>query len=301
MISKNDAVKEAKDIVVKASPKFSFILQHIGSKDIRDDFLLVHAYLRCVDDVVDDPANPISYKKQYIERQKKLIDEYKRNIKSEPLLKEEIFLYYFFEFALKKNLKSLIESVSLMLETISWDVNRLESDGLYSRKQMNEYFSMQLKSTYGLLYYFIYNHDYNSSTHENFSMNYYANSHMLNLRDLKEDIEAGLINICREDIENFSLDIENLLEDKNLGIWIKEQIDLIIQVLYSEIHKIKVLPLKIRILYFYFSVYYSPSILRYKYYGYYVGSSDKRSFIKELRTYWQSFIISLKLLKRIYF
>ena len=296
-INLKDAIDGARNIAQNTSPKVTFILERIVKND-RDYLGMCYAYLRWVDDVVDDPNNSIPKKKEFIERQKKIIDSFQNNSEFEPLTKEEYFLFYIIEFALQKNLKKLIESVSLMIDTINWDVMRLEKDGVFSRNQLKSYIHNQLKSTHGFISYFIYKEDINYSKYENFEINN-ANVQMFMLRDLKEDIDTGLINICREDIQYYNMNIRNLMEDENLSLWIKDQINLIIETLHNEISKIKILPTKLRMLYLFFSIYYLPIVIRYRIYGYYIGSSNKRNFIKEIRTYWQSLFISIKLIRNI--
>jgi phytoene/squalene synthetase len=200
---------------------------------------------------------------------------------------------------LQNDLEILIESIYNLVDTISWDVDRLAGDGIFSEEQLYNYCSIQSETVQNILYYFMSGKHPKEYKHDNLNLSV-ANTKMLMLRDLEEDLDAGFINISREDIEKYNLNVQNLKEDKNISQWIKDQVELLLQTLYSEVLKLKNLTDNGRIFHYYICTYYLPKVIRYKVYGYYVGSSNKRTFMKEFRTYWQSFLISLKLFKRIY-
>lgn len=298
-ISNGEAFRTARNIAKKKSPKATFLLDYAVSKDKRDYLNLCYGYLRWVDDVVDDPTISLSEKNEFINRQRLLIKSYQNNFEEIPTTIEEYFLYYFIEFASKNNLKELIDSVSQMVETISWDVNRLEKDGLFSQEQLNNYINTQSKSIADILYNFVSVSDHNKKNYNNYDI-LTANTRLFMIRDLEEDISAGFINISEEDIKKYNLDITNLKQDRNLSTWIENQINSILDDLYIESSKVKLFPMKVKIFQFYSNIYYIPKIIRYKIYGYYIGSSIRRSTGKEIKTYWVSTLISLKLCNNIF-
>jgi phytoene/squalene synthetase len=295
----HNAFKEARSIAESTSPKATFILDRVVSKDKREYLNLSYAYFRLVDDFVDDPKTSVAEKREFIERQKNFVKSCWNNSAVEPQTKEEYFVYYFIEYSLQNNLEKLIESIYGMIDSISWDVDRLSGDGVFSEEQLYNYGSMQSESVQNILYYFMSGNDPKEYKHDNLDLSI-TNTRMLMLRDLEEDIDAGFINISREDVEKYGLNIRDLKKDENLNLWIKDQVQKLLQTLDNEVLKLKNIAPKGRIFHYYICTYYLPKIIRYRVYGYYIGSSNKRTFAKEFRTYWQSFLISLKLLKRIY-
>lgn len=298
-LSLQKAFEEARIIAKNTSPKATFILDRFVSKDKREYLNLCYAYLRWVDDFIDDPEIPLSEKRTFANRQKSLIESYKNNFIHKPRTIEEYFLYYFIEFAVKNDSDVLIDSVYQMVDTISWDIDRLEEDGAFTKEQLNNYINIQSESFFNILYFF--STEKGSRKHlNNYSSILNTMTRLYMIRDLKEDIDTGFINISKEDIMSYNLDINNLKTDKNLSLWIEDQIRDIINALYDESTKLKMIPIKMRIFHFYSNFYYLPKIIRYKVYGYYVGSHDNRNAFKEMETFWQSFLISLKLFNNIF-
>ena len=145
-LSLKDAFKEARTIAQNTSPKATFILDRIVPKYIRNYLNLCYSYLRWVDDFIDDPIISLFEKKKFINRQKLLVKSFNNNFSEEPLLTEEYFLFYFLEFAFQNDLEMIINSVYQMVDTISWDVARFEKDGVFTKKQLNDYISIQSES-----------------------------------------------------------------------------------------------------------------------------------------------------------
>lgn len=298
-ISIDEAFIKARNIAKKKSPKATFLLDYAVSKHIREYLNLCYAYLRWVDDVVDNPEIALSTRKSFINKQKSLIESYKDNLTQEPTEIEEYFLYYFVEFAIQNNMNVLIDSVYQMVDTISWDVERLESDGVFSQEQLDSYINTQSESFFNILYYFSTEKD----PHKQFDIDLgisNAITRLYMIRDLKVDINSGFINVSREDLARYNIDINNLILDKNLSIWIEDKVKYILSALYNESTKLRLMSFKIRIFHFYSNFYYLPKIIRYRVYGCFIGSSDKRSVFKEIETFWQSFLISLKLFNNIF-
>ena len=154
-LSLDDAFIKARLLAQSTSPKATLILDYAVSKGKREYLNLCYGYLRWVDDVVDDPEISLLEKNEFINRQKLLIKSFQNNFEEIPSTIEEYFLYYFIEFTSKNKLKGLVDSVYQMVETISWDVNRLEKDGLFSQEQLNNYINTQSKSIADILYNFV--------------------------------------------------------------------------------------------------------------------------------------------------
>jgi len=298
-LSLQDAFKEARNIVKSTSPKATTLFDVIVSKSIVEFLNLCHGYLRWVDDIVDDRNIALTKRKIFINRQKQLIKSYRNDSWVEPEQIEEYFIFYFVKFALQNDLEILVESVYNMVDTISWDVYRLENDGIFTKAELDDYVNIQSQSINAILFYFINELNPNEYNYKNLGISN-VNAKLFMFRDLEEDIDVGLINISREDIKKFNLDVKNLKQDKNLNKWIEQQVKNIIDNLYIVSTQLKQTPLKTRLIHFYVDFYYLPKIIRFKAYGFYLGSSNKKNVYKEINTFWQSFRISVVLFKNIF-
>ncbi|NOX67124.1 MAG: hypothetical protein GXO85_15335 [Chlorobi bacterium] len=298
-LSLQDAFKDARNIVKSTSPKATTLFDFIVSKSIVEFLNLCHGYLRWVDDIVDDRNITLTKRKIFINRQKQLIKSYWNDSWVEPEQIEEYFIFYFVKFALQNDLEILVESVYNMVDTISWDVYRLENDGIFTKAKLDDYVNIQSQSINAILFYFINELNPDEYNYKNLGISN-VNAKLFMFRDLEEDIDAGLINIPREDIKKFNLDVKNLKQDKNLNKLIEQQIKNIIDNLYIVSTQLKQTPLKTRLIHFYVDFYYLPKIIRFKVYGFYLGSSNKKNVYKEINTFWQSFRISVVLFKNIF-
>jgi len=298
-LSLNEVFEKARNIAQSTSPKATFLLDYAVSKHIREYLNLCYAYLRWVDDIVDNPEITLSEKKSFINRQISLIESYKNNFKREPVVIEEYFLKYFIRFSIENSLDILIDSVFYMVNTISWDVERLERDGLFTQGQLNNYIDIQSESFYKILYYFSSKNDPSKNSHDNLGISN-ACTRLYMIRDLEEDIDAGFINISREDIASYNIDLKNLKQDKNLSIWVEDQINNILNSIYNESTRLRLIPLKQKIFFWYLFSYYLNNIIRYRVYGHTLGKNKKRSFLREVKTYLQSILISLRLFGKVF-
>jgi phytoene/squalene synthetase len=77
------------------SPKATFIFDRVVSKDKREYLNLSYAYLRWIDDIVDDPKIELTEKVEFIKRQKQIIKSYQDKSLFEPQTTEEYYIYYF--------------------------------------------------------------------------------------------------------------------------------------------------------------------------------------------------------------
>lgn len=298
-ISVDEVFTRARIICKNRSPKATFLFDYTVSRRIRKYLDLCHGYLRWVDDIVDDPERSFAEKEGFINHQKHLIKSYQNNFEEAPNTIEEYFLYYFMEFSLHDNLGILIHDVFNMIDTISWDVDRLQNNGVFSEEKLDDYINLQTQSINNIICYFTNEIDLQKFNNKNIGISS-ANANVFMLRDLEEDIDAGFINISKEDLENYQIDINNIKYDKNLNFWIKDQIKLIVDALYLESKKLKPVPFGMRISHFYVDFYYLPKIIRYKVYGCFLGSFNKKSVTKEILTFWQSFQIVIKLFNNIF-
>jgi phytoene/squalene synthetase len=290
--SLEQAFEFARNYAKKESPKASKILDFLVDKSKRDYLNLCFAYLRWVDDYVDDPSTQVNTKKNFIECQKNLISSLYKNTNVESSLIEEACIIYFAEYAISTNNMVLLDEVKNMMEALSMDVYRLEGSGIFSNDELDHYIELMSKSLFNILC------NFTPSRHE-YRREFYLGARFttiaLMIRDLEEDIDAGFINIGAEEIEKYKLDLKNLKNDKNFSFWLKDKIKYIIELLYDEVALLKFMPFKLRMLTCYSLIYRLPWIIRAKVYNYTLQYASERTFLKELGSYFTTFILSLNI------
>ncbi|NWF90439.1 MAG: hypothetical protein HXY50_13380 [Ignavibacteriaceae bacterium] len=277
------------------SPKAKFILDHTVEKHKRGYLNLSFAYLRWVDDFVDNPNIAVSDKEKLVNRQKFLIQQYAKKHFEEYKLPEEAFLYHFIEYANKVNAQILINAAKKMVEAIGMDVDRLKGDGIFSEAELNFYINTLSKALYDIIIYFFLPGQY-QSVQNVLTGRFQARAFMM--RDIIEDIDAGFINIPREDINKFKLDINSIKEKRNLEHWLEKEIDHILKLLIDEAEEANLLPTKFKIFMYYSHLYYLPKIFRLKEYSFNpLLAAQQKKITNELKAYLHSAAFGVKLFK----
>lgn len=293
-INLHTAFTLAESIAKERSPKAKFILDHTVKKNKRGYLNLSYAYLRWVDDYVDDPKNEIMNKKIFIERQNFLIDSFMKNEEVEFQNTEETFLYHFIRFAKQNEEELIISALKNMIDSIEMDVRRLQGDGIFSASELELYVRKQSKALYDIIIYFFLPKKYHDI--KNTQGRYQARAFIL--RDIVEDIDAGLINISLEDIQKFNLDLSSIRAKENLEPWIKEELGNILKLLFNEAEEAKNLPLKYKIFVYYSHIYYLPTIFRLKAVDYMpLKIKHKKSFFDEIKLFFRTFPLCIKLFR----
>jgi phytoene/squalene synthetase len=289
----NTVAEFARDIARKDQPKASKILDFLIDKPERDYINLCFTYLRWADDIVDNPKLPVNQKKKFIEHQQNLISHIYKKESFEPAGLEEACFFHFAEFAISTSNIILLDEVKNMVEAMSMDVKRLEDAGVFSNTELDHYINLMSKSLFNILYNFITVPKF--EYREEFYLGTKFTTTALMIRDFKEDIDAGFINIPAEDIDRYHLDIKNLKKDKNFSLCLAERIRLIFELLYKEANLLKYLPLKFRIFTYYSLIYRMPWVIRAKVYDYTLDYISEQKILKELKTYFLSFFISINI------
>jgi len=290
------AFRQAENIARKRSSK-AWLMSGILIPRRRVRYLyLCYAYLRWVDNFIDDKTKNFNEKKDFIENQFKLFsnlaDKKEVKIKSN----EESYLYHFISFAVKKDKPILIKEFGSMIEAMKMDVNRLETDGIFSETELACYITLLNKSMFGLVHNFMCDDD--DFDYENLGeLLWYAGT----LRDFFKDLEDGYVNISREDLENYKININNHKVDENLKIWLREKIPSVLKLLEIEILILKKMPLKIRMFWAFAYPFYLQKILRIKMYNYSYDYTSHKSLNKELKTYLTVLLLGSKTVLRILF
>ena len=289
----SSALTSADKILAERSPKANFLL-YIGVKKSRGKYLkLCFAYLRWVDDIVDNPQFPVSHKRNFINRQLKLISDYSNNIFTSVEGIEESFLFYFFQYGKEQGNEVIINSVRLMIEGLEMDVQRTKRDGIFSEVEMKTYISKMSKSFFDVTACFILPEDKYPFIDTLVTT---ASTKIWMIRDLQEDYNLGYINITRENLLRYSININNLPHSDNLKKYLCDEINDIIELLMIEAKIIKQFPMRLKLFNYYTQIYYLPKIFRVKAYGYHpIRVDDHRKIKCKVAAYLLTIRFSLKL------
>jgi hypothetical protein len=269
----------------------------------RKYFYLCYTYLRWVDNYVDNPTNSKQSKKEFIEKQLELIEclsncqtDY-RFLMNRLTYMEEIFIYYFIEYAGRINNCRLISEVKREIESILMDAERLLRDGIYSNKEFDEYIELASKPLFNIVYYFLFPNAETLSRQKSIG-NFIG--YIATYRDFFDDIKAGYINIGREDLLKYNLDVTNLQYDKNLTRWMGDKLPRLFSLMYEEISILKTMQLKLKLFWIGPYLVVLDLLIRIKVYDCRFGIKLKKDPIKELRIFIQSFVFNIKLLSRVF-
>lgn len=292
------ACRIAENIARKRSSKAWLMANLLIPRDRSRYLFLCYAYLRWVDNIIDDKTRDLNERKKFIEDQKKLLLSLssKRDVKIDSI--EEAFLYYFIEYALKHENFYLITELGNMVDALIMDVFRLEKDGIFSEKELASYIAILNKSMFSLVQNFLIP---NNSLEINYGtlgqFLWYAGT----FRDFFKDLDSGYINISREDIINYKINISNMLEQGNVHKWLKNKIPALLKIFNEEILILKSMPIKIKLFWSFAYPFYLHKIIRIKTYGYNFNYISKKSFIKEMQAYLFTLNIGIKTVFKIQF
>ncbi len=294
-IDLNTAFKFAENTAKSKSPKAKFILDLIVNKNDRGYLNLCYAYLRWVDDFVDDVTHKNLDKIEFINRQKKLLRDFSLSQNETQLNIEEAFLFYFVRYAITNKKLYLIEAVKIMLESIEMDAQRLQGGGSYSNKEMNLYIDKNSKAFFDIMTGFVM--PLNIYTPQNLYIGRFA-TRLFMLRDFADDFQQGFLNIPKEDLEYYEIEKTNLHNDKNLFVWVKNEFGRIINLLYDEALIVKTFPFKLKIFNYYSQIYYLPKIFRLKTAGFnpFIAANEL-SFVSITKVYLSTVLVCIKLFR----
>jgi phytoene/squalene synthetase len=185
------------------------------------DCYRAYGYFRWVDDVVDRECPTREARMAFIQRQINLVDSmYQRNAPLGLSPEEEILA----DLIHNDNgdcyrLRSYIRN---FLAIIEFDAER---KGLLISQQSLDWYASTLGKavTDGIQYFICNGYNYPESEKRYLAATGAHIAHML--RDLKEDISEGYINIPREQIQHHNLDLTQL-DDDAMRTWIKSRVDL---------------------------------------------------------------------------
>ena len=181
-----------------ASSKQSYLTARLlADRDLADDCLRAYAYFRWADDMIDISLSDEAARTAFIERQKALIDRLYRGERPDDLSPEEAMLADLIahDRLPESGLHSFIHNFMAVIE---FDAHR--QGRLASRAELQAYTTCLATAVMDGLQYFIGNGQPYPRTHDRILAVTGAHiTHML--RDMCEDLPAGLVNIPAEYLE----------------------------------------------------------------------------------------------------
>ena len=217
----NATARLARSITWASSKQSYMTARLLADPDLRDDCLRAYAYFRWADDMIDISLSGKAARSDFIERQKVLIDALYRGERPDGLSPEEAMLAELIahDRAHDSGLHSFIYNFMAVIE---FDAHR--QGRLASRAELQVYTTCLATAVMDGLQYFIGNGQSYPRTHSrNLAVTGAHITHML--RDMCEDLPAGLVNIPAEYLEAHGIPV-NEINSESLRLWVQEQVAL---------------------------------------------------------------------------
>ena len=186
----------------------------------KEAYTLCYAYFRWFDDIIDSrklKGNDINF---IVERQKRFLSQlYKEEIPEE-LSTEELFLAHLVSFDKRYN-KNIRKDLETLVDTLEFDSNRRNK--LLSNEELNSYIDNNVRP-YVNISLAIFNQSHVQK--EGIYLTAKAGFVIDYIYSLRDDINLGYVNISKEDIRNYNINLSDLnsIEIRN---WIKDKLNLV--------------------------------------------------------------------------
>ncbi|TAI47362.1 squalene/phytoene synthase family protein [Flagellimonas allohymeniacidonis] len=208
----------AKSITKKASKQTYYTARYMVDRNLVDDFFRAYAYFRWVDDMIDETLESQKERISFIKRQKELIDTLYQKKTPNSLNNYEEIIAVLIKHDQKNNSK-LQSFIRNMFAIVEFDAYRKWQ--IITVKQLEWYTHCVAKSTTDGLQYFIGNkHQYPVAKNQYSAAKAAHIVHLL--RDTVEDLQNGFINIPKEYIELYGINISQL-ESPAFRAWVRER------------------------------------------------------------------------------
>lgn len=211
----------ARAITWAGSKQTYFTARLLVDKDLVDDCYRAYAYFRWADDVIDDSTRSSEERLNFINRQKRLIEQSYRNEKPLDMLPEEEIVADLISHDRREN-QGLVSFIHNFLAILEFDAHR--RGRLIGSEELTWYSSRLAEAvTDGIQYFVGNNHPY-PITDNRYQAVFAAHvTHML--RDMVPDVEEGYINIPEEYLKAHNITPDEVNNPK-LRAWVRERVQL---------------------------------------------------------------------------
>lgn len=295
MVKLQIAFRQAENLARKRSTKAWVMANHLIPRKRVKYLFICYAYLRWVDNFIDDKHVTVAEKNSFIGKQFILLHDLVNGKERNLTRNEEAYLFYFISFALRNDERCLINLLSDMLTTMKMDAERLERNGMFSNEELEKYISLSTGAMFGLVYSFMFPKQNFNNKGEIGKLLWYAGT----FRDFQKDLDCGLVNVSREDFNKLALDKNNLLNDEHLHIWLQGKALYVIELLEAEIDILRNQPLRFRLFWCLAYPIYLHKIIRIKNYDYSLFYLKKTNLKREIKAFLESATLGIKTVFRI--
>ena len=216
----NASARLARSITWGSSKQSYLTARSLADRDLADDCLRAYAYFRWADDMIDITLAGDDERTSFIARQKMLITELYRGWCPGGLSPEEEMLADLIahDRIPEGGLHSFIHNFMAVIE---YDAHR--HGRIATRQELTAYTTCLATAVMDGIQYFIGNGHPYPKTHDRVLAVTGAHiTHML--RDLREDLSAGLVNIPDEQFKIYQLDLQNI-NNQQFRLWVREQVE----------------------------------------------------------------------------
>lgn len=292
------AFRLAENLARKRSPKAWLTLSFLIPRPRLKYLFLCYAYLRWVDDLIDNKTISIDEKKKFINQQIGFTASFTCEKDAIPKTNQEAFLFYFLLYAIEHKKSHIINDLKNMLEAMRMDVYRLEQKGIFDADTLSRYVTLLNKAMFGLVHSFMLQNDNYSGRYEKVGNIFWYSG---TLRDFKKDLACGYVNISKEDLNEYKINIEHYNKDENLKVWLNEKITYLLKSLDTEVKILNKLPFRIRLFWSIGYPFYLHKIIRIKMYRFSFVYENKIHLLKEIKSAAASLSLGIKTILRIVF
>jgi len=211
----------AQSITWAGSKQTYYTARLMVDRALVNDCFRAYAYFRWADDVIDVTSTTDEERIAFIQRQRALIARCYRNRRTRQLLAEEEMVAELIDHDTQEEsgLQSFIRNFLAVIEFDAYRKGRL-----ISQRELTWYSECLGKSVTDGIQYFIHNgHPYPEADNRYLAAIAAHVTHML--RDMVSDIDEGFVNIPREDLARYGIDLQDV-NGPAFRAWVRDRVTL---------------------------------------------------------------------------
>lgn len=257
---------------------------------------LANYYLRWVDDIIDNPNISIKEKEGFLSRQYMILECFTNNKLIELNNFEENCLFYLVKYSKDNDRTDIINLIKTNLDAFALDIHRLKNGGSFTLNELQIYLNLLLPPVYFLT--MVFTLPKFKIKNKLFVGKFFY--FVLSLRDFNEDLTAGYINVCKEDLIKYRINPNNIMEEPNLVEWARDQYIEILKILYEELDILHQAPLLVKMLWFpgFVDQYMDLLIIREK--DFIITTETKIRYISKIMIFIKAMIEGIKMFKKVF-
>lgn len=213
------AVRLAREITRKANAEIYYLGKLFYDRGLADYFFLGYAYFRWADDWVDSPTISAEECQSFLCRQRNLLQRFYQGETPPGLCPEERIPAQLVTYDLAHG-SEMRPAVFLMLECLEFD--GIRRDQIVSQEQLSWYSEALGRSYTDSQQYFIGHGRAYPQGPDQYVAGTVAH-HVHILRDFSLDLSEGYMNISREDIDAYHIDLAHI-NDVNFQRWVYDKV-----------------------------------------------------------------------------